>query len=224
MFANIISKRENNSCAKEFLFERKTMNYNGVPNTSLGKAKFAGKTPFRSAIRTKNTSFVSMVDGMKRLKLDDSKINAESGFKFHENLSKGAFKSENTTDKFSLLKTLRTRESILERRKSQALAGVVPAMVTKVAQDRKLIQLNNLFESCTCWTAEPEMNILCVCNNNAIKAIVPESGFYMKNLKKKLTEVKQRMTDAEPQFTSLEMTFQDRVNENVENFEVCQCN
>lgn len=125
-------------------------------------AKTKGRPPFRQTANAKNTSFVSAVSDLKRMKLDESKSSTSA--------------------------------------KSPA-------------------KLSN--DLCLCL-AEPDVQSMCLCENETMKKFVPEPGAYLLAIKRKLSHIRHRNTDRE--MLSQVLSHYDSTSEDNENFEIWQCN
>lgn len=128
----------------------------------IENAKTKGRPPFRQTVNAKNTSFVSAVSDLKRMKLDESK-------------SSPSVQS--------------------------------PAKVS-----------NDL---CLCL-AEPDVQSMCLCENETMKKFVPEPGAYLLAIKRKLSHIRHKNTDTD--MLSQVLSHYDSASEDNENFEIWQCN
>lgn len=221
--------------------------------TTVEKIKIKVRPPFRNTINVKNTSFVSMVDDLKRLRLDDSKSLSRSGVNpskmpkqgakeekphhlanLHRKLEALAIANERVSEAFKRA-PMEVRKS-LQTNFADKMYSTGGRSSSKVARSGKssriddsnvVVHDNNEFVSPAseqcCCLTDPDIDSFCMCQDDVLKRIIPEPGGYLRELKKKLNRVRNR-SSANKSVVSPVLSFYSSHTEEPENFEYWQCN
>lgn len=211
------------------------------------KIRYKVRPPFRNAINAKNTSFVSVVEDLKRMKLDDSKCSSKNSLKPATKNAKGNLKedkppyanlprklenlavaNEKVNDTFKRVRSFHTNLS-------DKICGAGSSMVkirnnskkTSTTESTAVDHDNSEFvvqtpHPCSCL-ADPDVDSFCICQNEMLKRIIPETGIYLKEIKKKLNHLRDR-SSRNKSVVSPVLSFYSSNNEETANFEYLQCN
>lgn len=259
-----------NSTAAEFVMHRPRQ------ATAAEKIKFKVRPPFKNTINVKNTSFVSMVDDLKRLKLDDGEISIKSGLKSapkthnsninhskfnantklasnatskshqyaaitnpHRKLDTASMTNEQVRDAFERAPA-EIRKSVQSNFSDKLTASRGRSSSSKLHRSRKTTShlddssviidhdsneyISPLSEPCRCL-ADPDVDSFCMCQDDTLRRIIPEPGWYLKEIKKKLSQVTRNRTSKNKSVVSPDvLSFYSGRADEPESFEYWQCN
>lgn len=147
---------------------------------------------FRNTINVKNVSFVSVVNDVKRMKINEHTSSKKLSNPPKSTLQNNRLVSINSRQPASQTQlngvSILTRTINLEPRKSAFRCAKLLSVNRPVTHKKQTSQ------TCTCLDV-PEMESMCLCRNEIMKKFIPTPGSYLQKIKLKLVTMQNRKSN-----------------------------
>lgn len=177
--------------------------------TPMDKLRHRFRPLFRNTINARNASFVSVVNDIKRMKIDEHK-----SLKRVSKVPRSMYRNDRLASTSSRRPAYQSRVSEVSASKSMnSESKSSRSKRSSVSHSTK--QQKQTSQTCTCLE-EPDVDSLCLCQNEILKKFVPDPGAYLQRVRFKLVTMRNQKSNVPIPIATMSHQCCTSENENVQ--------